>query len=59
MQYGEEADLGAQMFGIGSDRAQGLGGGVEEDVVDHSLILVSDRGESASGSVKTTWKYSV
>ncbi len=34
VEYGEEADLGAQMFGIGGKGAQGLGGGAEQDAVD-------------------------
>ena len=42
MEYGNEADLGAQVLGRRCDRAQGLGGGVKQDVVDHGLILVSD-----------------
>ena len=45
MEYGDEADLGAQMFGSSGDRAQGLGGGVKQDVVDHRFILVRDRGD--------------
>src|SRR5215472_4038133 len=32
------------MSGIGGDGAQGLGGGAEQNAVDHSLVLVSDRG---------------
>jgi hypothetical protein len=43
MQDREEADLGAQVFGIGGDRAQGLGAGVEQHIVDELLVLVSDR----------------
>ena len=42
---GEEADLGAEVLGIGGDRAQGLGGGVEQDVVDRRLVLVGDGGD--------------
>ena len=44
VQDGEEANLRAQMFGIGGDGAQGLGRGLEENVVDHLLVLVGDRG---------------
>ena len=44
VQDGEEANLRAQMFGIGSYGAQSLGRGLEEDVVNHLLVLVSDRG---------------
>jgi len=43
MQHGDEADVGAQVLGIGSDRAQGIGAGAEQDVVDDSLVLVGDR----------------
>lgn len=45
MQNGDESDLATQMLGIGRDRAQGLGGGVEQDLVDHGLVLVGDRGD--------------
>jgi hypothetical protein len=44
VQDGKEADLRTQVFGIGSYRAQSLGRGLEEDVVYHLLVLVSDRG---------------
>jgi hypothetical protein len=40
MEDGEEANLSAQMFGIGGDGAQGLGGGAKENAVDHLLVLV-------------------
>ena len=42
MEYGDEADFGAQVFGRGRDGAQGLGGGVKQDVVNHGLILVGN-----------------
>lgn len=45
MQNGDEADLTRQVLGIGRDRAQGLGGGVKQDLVDHGLVLVRDRGD--------------
>ena len=44
VQHGEEADLGAQVLGIGSDGAQGLGGGAEEQAVDERLVLIGDGG---------------
>ena len=44
MEHGEEADLGAQVLGIGGDGAQGLGGGAEQNAVDHFLVLVGDGG---------------
>lgn len=37
VQHGEEADLGTQVLGIGSNGAQGLGGGTEEQAVDKRL----------------------
>jgi len=42
VKYGEKADLGAQMLGIGSDGRQGLGSGSEEYAVDEIFVLVSD-----------------
>jgi hypothetical protein len=44
VEHGEEADFGAQMLGIGSDGAQGFGRGLEENTVDHLLVLVGDGG---------------
>lgn len=37
------ADLGAQVFRIGGDRAQGFGAGAKQDVVKHSLAMVGKR----------------
>ena len=45
VEHGEEADLGAQVLGIGGDGAQGLGRGPEQNAVDHLLVLVSDGGD--------------
>ena len=45
MEYSDEADLRAQVLGSSGDRTQGLGGSVKQDVVDHGLILVRDRGD--------------
>src|SRR6516165_9092863 len=42
VKYGEKADLGAQMLGIGSDGRQGLGSGSEEYGVDEIFLLVRD-----------------
>lgn len=44
MQHGEEADLGAEMLGVGGDGAQRLGGGAEQQAVDERLVLVGDGG---------------
>jgi hypothetical protein len=43
VQDGDEADLGAQVLGIGSDGAQGLGAGVEEQIVEGGFVLKGDR----------------
>ena len=45
VQHGEEADLGAQVLGVGGDRAQGLGRRAEQDAVDDLLVLVGDGGD--------------
>src|SRR5713226_10408060 len=45
VKYGEKADLGAQMLGIGSDGGQGLGGGSEQNAVDEIFVLVSNSGD--------------
>jgi hypothetical protein len=42
MEYSEKADFSSQMFGIGSDGAQGIGHGTKQDVVDDLFVLVSD-----------------
>src|SRR6516164_4055894 len=42
MEYGKEADLSSQMFGVGSDGGQRLGRGTKQNVVDDLFVLVSD-----------------
>jgi hypothetical protein len=42
---GEDADAGAQVLGIGRDGDHGLGRGLEQDVVDHGLVLVGNVGD--------------
>ena len=54
----DEADLRAQVLRIGGDRAQRLGAGAKQQIVERLLVLVRERGDRAAGSVKTTWKYS-
>ena len=44
-EHGKETDLGPQMLGVGRDGLQGFGRGLEEDAVDHLLVLVGDRGD--------------
>ena len=41
----DHAGLGAEIFGIGSDGADRLGRGLEEDIVDDRLVLQGDRCE--------------
>src|SRR5215469_17007139 len=41
----EDADAGAEVLGIGRDGDQGLGGSLEQDVVDHRLVVVGDVGD--------------
>ena len=38
MQHGEEAGLGAQMFGVGGDLEQGLSAGMEQEVIKDLLV---------------------
>ena len=42
MKHGGDADPGAEMFGIGGDGEQGLGRGLEQQVVDHGLVMPGD-----------------
>ena len=44
VEHGDDADLGAEMLGIGGDGAQRLGGGAEQDGVDRRLVLEGDLG---------------
>jgi hypothetical protein len=44
VQHGEEANLRAQVFGIGGDGAQGLGRRTEENAVDRRLVLIGNGG---------------
>jgi len=45
VEHGKEADLGAQMSGIGSDGGQALGRGSEQNTVDEIFVLVSNGGD--------------
>ena len=42
---GEEADLGAEVAGVGGYGAERLGDGAEEETVDHGLVLGGDLGD--------------
>ena len=44
MQHRGDADAGAQMLGVGRDRAHRLGRGLEQEIVDDGLVLVGDGG---------------
>jgi len=45
VQDGEEADGGPEVFRIGGDGPQRLGGRSKEDPIDHRLILQGDLGD--------------
>ena len=40
-----DADAGAEMLGVGRDRAQRLGRRLEQDVVDRRLVVIGDVGD--------------
>src|SRR6266566_160325 len=45
VEHGGEADAGAEVPGIGGDGEQRLGRRAEQQVVDHRLVLIGDRGD--------------
>src|ERR1700688_1867625 len=45
MQDGEETDLRAEMLGIGRDGSHGFSRSLEENAVDHLLVLEGDGGD--------------
>ena len=45
VQDGQDADAGAEVLGVGRDRDQRLGRGLEQQIVDHGLVLVGDVGD--------------
>src|SRR5215472_1819573 len=45
VEYRGSADARAEMLGIGGDGEQRLGGGAEQQIVNHCLVLVGDRGD--------------
>src|SRR5258706_4529969 len=45
VQYQRGADARAQMLRIGGDRQQRLGRNIEQQAIDHSLVLVCDVGD--------------
>ena len=51
VEHGGDADLGAQVFGIGGDGDRRLRRRLEQQIVDHRLILVADVGDRRRQSV--------
>ena len=45
VQHGSEPDAGTEVFGVGRDGDQGLGGGFEQQVVDDGLVVKGDVGD--------------
>jgi hypothetical protein len=45
VEYGGGADASAEVLGVGGDREQRFGRRAEQEVVDHRLVLVGDRGD--------------
>ena len=45
VEHGGKADPGAEMFWIGGDGEHGLGAGLEQQIVDHPLVLIGDVGD--------------
>jgi hypothetical protein len=41
-QHGGDADAGAKVLRVGGDRQHGLGGDLEQEIVDDGLVLVGD-----------------
>jgi len=56
MEHRGDADLRAQMPGIGGDGGERLSGGAEQDRIDGGLVLEGDLA-CQRRQVKTTWKY--
>ena len=56
MEHSDETDLGAEMAGIGGDRAQGFGCGPEQDGVNRGLVLESYFGGRRRQG-EDEWKY--
>jgi len=45
VEHGGDTDAGTEMFGIGRDPENGLARGLEQQVVDHRFILISEFGD--------------
>ena len=44
MKHGEEANFSTEVLGVGSDSAQGLRRGTEENAVNHLFVLIGEGG---------------
>jgi hypothetical protein len=49
VQYSSEPYPGAEVFGVGRDCDQGLGGGLEQQVIDDRLVVMGDVGDRSVG----------
>ena len=47
VQDGQDADASAEMLGIGCNGEHGLGRGLEQEIVDHRLVLIGDVGDGS------------
>jgi hypothetical protein len=45
VEYGGDADPGAQVLGIGCDGERGLGRRFEQQIVDNGFVLIGDGGD--------------
>jgi len=45
VEHGGDADAGAQVLGVGGDGEGGLGRRLEQEIVDHGLVVVGDIGD--------------
>src|SRR5213592_446787 len=45
VEHGGDADAGAEVLGIGRDGERGLGRRLEQEIVDHGLVLIGDVGD--------------
>ena len=42
MQHHSDADTSPEVFRIGGDGEQSLGGGLEQEIIDHRFVLIGD-----------------
>jgi hypothetical protein len=49
VQYRREPDAGAEVLGIGGDGDQGLGSGLEQQIIDDRLVVIGDVGDPRQG----------